>query len=60
MKMQHLQKGNPTLEDLMGLGVAQSSTTEKLHVLGQIIENSLGLEPTSVNWGSTKVDLTEL
>lgn len=48
------------LEDLMGLGVARSSTTEKLHVLGQIIENSLGLDPTSVNWGSTKVDLTEL
>lgn len=27
MKIQHLQKGSPELENLMGLGVAQSSAT---------------------------------
>lgn len=60
MKIQHLQKGSPELESLMGFGVAQSSATQKLHILGQITENYLALDSSSLYWGSTKVDLVEL
>lgn len=59
MKIQNVHKSNPKPENLMGLGVAQSSASWKLLVLGQITENYLGLDLSSINWGYTKVDPVE-
>lgn len=41
------------LKRLMGVGVAPGSATSQPHTLGQIIENDLGLDFSSVKWGLT-------